>query len=233
MNYLNVDIIASSSAGNAVVIDDGVSKLLLDAGVPYSKLRKHVKVSSLDGVFVTHEHLDHCKGVKELHDRGAELYMSQGTAYAVKKRLNMPVLIYWDLRDQEKEELNHWIVVPFLVDHDVDEPMGFLFESKNTGAKVVYIVDSATVDIKFNGITHWIVEANYDEELLEASGREEWLKDRNRNSHMSIDDLKDFLSFNDMSSTQAIYLVHLSDSNSNENDFKDQIRRLTGVPVYV
>jgi hypothetical protein len=32
---------------------------------------------------------------------------------------------------------------------------------------------------------------------------------------------------------QEIHLLHLSDANSNEKEFKEKIQKLTGVPVYV
>lgn len=52
-------------------------------------------------------------------------------------------------------------------------------------------------------------------------------------SHMSIDTVEEFLEANDLSKLQQVYLLHLSDNNSNANKFKDRIQKKTGAEVYV
>lgn len=222
---LKVNIIASSSKGNTIVVDDGVSKLLLDAGISYSKLSRKVKMSEVEAVLITHSHMDHYKAVPELIRRGVDVYMSQGTS---EEKEAPPCQLASHL---QQIETANWHILPFGVEHDVP-CLGYLFESKNTAKKGVYIVDSSFIDYDFTGVTHWIIECNYDETILAGSSHEEWLKDRIRKSHFSLDGLKTFFSSSDLSHTEEIYLVHLSDSNSNEQQFIEQIEALTGVPVY-
>lgn len=50
---------------------------------------------------------------------------------------------------------------------------------------------------------------------------------------MSLEHLKDMLNANDLSNLQQIFLLHLSDNNSDEQQIKTEIERLTGVEVYV
>lgn len=50
---------------------------------------------------------------------------------------------------------------------------------------------------------------------------------------MSLDTVKEFLSENDLNKVQQIYLLHLSDNNSDTALFKDAIQRQTGAEVYV
>ena len=52
-------------------------------------------------------------------------------------------------------------------------------------------------------------------------------------SHMSLEHLKDMLNANDLSNLQQIFLLHLSNNNSDEQQMKTEIERLTGVEVYV
>ena len=52
-------------------------------------------------------------------------------------------------------------------------------------------------------------------------------------SHMSLEHLKDMLNANDLSNLQQIFLLHLSNNNSDEQQIKTEIERLTGVEVYV
>lgn len=228
MRSLNVNILASSSSGNAIVVSDGVSSILLDAGLPYSKLSAKTDINEIEAVFVTHEHGDHSKAVGELMFRGMDVFLSKGTFEALNPKTPSALLA----RHGVQRETRNWTVLPFNVDHDAAEPLGFLIQSKNTGKKLCYIVDSAIVEFSFPKVNTWIIEANYAEDRLQDSSHEEWLKDRIRRSHFSIDNLKDFLSSSDLSVTEEIHLVHLSDSNSDERRFKKEIEELTGVPTY-
>lgn len=225
MNTLNIHIVASSSAGNCVIVGDGVSSIMLDCGLSYRKILRAMPID-VQMVLLSHEHLDHAKSAGELIRRGYDVGMSKGTADALGLKG------YTRLKSLEQRETGGWLIVPFEVEHDAAEPLGFLIESKSTGGKAVFIVDSAIVDYDFTGITHWLIECNYSEEILSQSEKKEWLKDRIRGSHFSLDNLKTFLQTSDLSKTEAIYLLHLSDSNSDEKRFIAEVQAVTGVPVY-
>lgn len=227
---IQIDVISSSSKGNAIRVSDGKSSILLDAGISYNKLARRVKLSDVEAVLITHEHQDHCKAVPELVRRGMNVSMSRGTIDALKVDPNMNG---WKLTHLEPVDTRNWKILPFDVQHDAAEPLGFLCQSKNTGEKLVYIVDSQIVDYSFKGVTHWILEANYDEDLLAEGDYKPWLKDRVRRSHFSLQNLKDFLATSDLSKTKEIHLVHLSDSNSDAKAFEQEIQQLTGCPVYI
>lgn len=230
MKSLNVHIYASSSKGNAISVSDGVSRILLDAGLPYSKLSRMMNLNEIEAVFISHEHKDHCHAVGELTRRGIDVYMSEGTwVHLPVEIVSMTPSI---VKHGMQRETANWIVLPFNVDHDAAEPLGFLIQSKNTGKKLVYIVDSAIVDYDFTGVNTWIIEANYAEDIIAQGDQKEWLKSRIRTSHFSLDNLKDFLGSSDLSQTEEIFLVHLSDSNSDEERFKREIMELTGIPTY-
>jgi len=230
MKNLNVHIIASSSKGNCVVINDGTSSLLLDAGLRYNKIRRSTDMGEVEAALITHHHLDHCLAVPELVRRGVPVYMSWGEWREM--RMDAPVRGMYFVRSEIRFETENWIVVPFQVDHDTPESVGYLIESKATGAKIVYSVDMPAINYDFTGVTHWLLEANYAGDILDYSGYKETLKDRVRRSHMSIENLIAFLKSSDLSKTKEIWLLHLSDQNSNETQFIKQLQEATGVPVY-
>jgi len=122
---LSITHIASGSSGNAVMVDDGSTKLLFDAGLPFSKLSKAVQFRSIEGIFITHEHMDHFHAVPELINRGRKVYMSKGTCEA-KSLPKHEVKILSPLRQIAVGTFN---VHPFDVIHDEAEPLGFLFAS--------------------------------------------------------------------------------------------------------
>ena len=224
-----INHITSGSKGNAIIVDDGESKLLLDAGIRYKDVARWIRPTDLAGVLVTHEHQDHAKAVHELARRGLHVCLSRGTADELEVDKNSNARIIEHL---QQFEAGSWIVVPFDVIHDSAEPMGFLFQSTATGEKGVYIVDSGLVGYNFSGVTHWLLECNYSERLLEDGPYEDYLKDRVRRNHFSLEDLKTFLGDSDLSETEEIYLLHLSSANADEELFKKYIQRLTGKPVY-
>lgn len=227
---MEINHIASGSSGNAIIVGDGETRLLLDAGISYKKIARWIRPTSLAGVLITHEHGDHSKAVPELVRRGVQIYASKGTWESMADEI--PLCIMRVLKHLDQREIGSWTVLPFDVKHDAAEPMGFLFQSNVTGEKGVYIADSAYVQYNFSGVTHWIIEANYADEILETSDDEEWLKDRIRQSHFSFDDLCRFFDDSDLSKTEEIHLVHLSDRNSHEEQFKRKLQSRYGVPVY-
>ena len=106
-----------------------------------------------------------------------------------------------------------------------------------TGEKLIYITDSAYVKYTFSGLTHIMIEANYDEDIMLGNVRDEKipfsLAERVAGTHMSIDTLIDLLRANDMTKVRQIYLLHLSDNNSDAEVFKKLVQQETGAEVYI
>ena len=127
-------------------------------------------------------------------------------------------------------------VLPFEVEHDVP-CFGYQAESLVTGEKLVYITDSAYVKYTFRGLTHIMVEANYAQEIIVDNARNEripvYLAERVIKTHMSIETLLGLLKANDMRTVRQIYLLHLSDGNSDAEGFKRRVQQETGAEVYI
>lgn len=227
MKPLAIHHIASGSDGNAILVDDGQTKLLFDAGLPYKKLARKIAFSQLAGVFVTHEHADHSKAVPELLRRGIPVFLSRGTWMALEIESGP----FYAIKHKEAIRRGTFQVMAFNVHHDAAEPLGFLFESQY-GAKGIYIADSAYVNYSFKGITHFLIECNYTEEKLAAGEYSEFLKNRIRRTHMSFANIKRFLANSDLSKAEEIHLIHLSSANSDAKRFVKEIQELTGVPTY-
>ena len=128
-------------------------------------------------------------------------------------------------------------MLPFDIQHDAPEPLGFLLKSVVTGEKLLYFTDTYYLKYRFNGVTHILCEANYDIDILNENVNggnvPKCLAERVISSHMSIEHLEQFLKACDLSRLRAVYLCHLSDSNSNAADFRERIQRLTGAEVIV
>lgn len=232
---MDIKVLASGSGGNAYRINDGHTFLLLDAGIPLKALQIgcDFKLRQIEGCFITHAHQDHCKAAKDLARLGVDIYTSAGTIEAcglAGHRIRPAKAL-------EEFTVGTFKVLPFDVQHDAPEPLGFLFASMATGEKLLYFTDTFYVKYVFQGLTHILCECNYDLGLVMQSVNAGYipaaLAPRLITSHMSLEHLLDMLKANDLSKVQQIYLLHLSNNNSDAARFKEAVQRLTGTEVYV
>ncbi|MGM0806487.1 MAG: MBL fold metallo-hydrolase [Bacillota bacterium] len=231
---IEIKAFGSSSAGNCYHITDGKTPLLLEAGIKFKEVQRQLnfQTSSIAGCLISHEHGDHCKAIKEVLKVGINCYMSAGTAEALGNKHHR----IHTVTSKQPFRIGTWNILPFDVQHDVAEPYGFLLANES-GEKVLFATDTYYIRYKFKGLTHILVECNYSMDILNANiaqGRTPAvMKKRLMRSHFSLENVKEFLKANDLSKVQEIWLLHLSDSNSNQDEFKKEIMQLTGKMVYV
>lgn len=231
---IEITPLASSSRGNAHMITDGVTPLLLDCGMPAKELRKRsgFSLTRIAGCLVSHEHKDHSRAVVDLLKAGVDVYMSPGTAAI----LNASGHRIKEIKAREQFKVGTWTVLPFDTEHDAADPLGFLLANKD-GDKLLYATDTYYVKYRFQGLTHIMVECNYAGDILaenlEAGTVPAAMRNRLLKSHFSLANVKKFLQANDLAKVQEIWLIHLSDDNSDAARFKSEIQALTGKPVYV
>lgn len=219
---MRFEALASSSAGNAYIVSDNDTRILLECGVSHKKLQKlsGFSLSEFHACLVTHEHKDHAKSVAELISRGMELYMSKGTADALETdAVNL-------VEHMEQFNIGSLDIVPFATFHDAAEPLGYLFKSRVDGDVLAFATDTVNLRYKFPGLNILAIEANYDKNILERCERiPEKVKHRITNSHMEIDMLCDYLRSLDLSQCRQIHLLHLSDATSHEGHFINKVAR--------
>lgn len=228
---------ASGSKGNCYRITDGRTPLLLECGIGINNILRNLKfgVSSLAGCLVSHGHKDHAKAVKDLMKFGIDIYLSQGTADEIsglgpwRHRINI-------IKAKQQFKIGTWTILPFETQHDAAEPLGFLLANQD-GEKLLYATDTYYIRYRFQGLTHIAVECNYSLDILkrnvEAGAVPKELKSRILKSHFSLENVKRFLQANDLSKVQGIWLLHLSDNNSDSERFKREVMELTGKPIYI
>ena len=219
---MRFEALASSSSGNAYIVSDQDTRILLECGVSHSKLQKlsGFKLSEFQACLVSHEHKDHAKSVADLISRGMEVYMSQGTAEALET--DGVTLI----ENMEQFNVGSLDIVPFTTFHDAAEPLGFLVKSRVDGDVLAFATDTVNLRYKFPGLNILAIEANYDKYILERCERiPEKVRYRITNAHMEIDTLCDYLRSLDLSQCREIHLLHLSDATSHEGHFINKVAR--------
>lgn len=231
---IEINTLASGSSGNAYWVSDGYTELLIECGIRFKDIQIALdfNTSNLAGCLVTHEHKDHSKGLNDVLRAGINVYATQGTI----DQENIDHHRLKPIKSKKQFKVGTWTILPFDVEHDVAEPVGFLLANEQ-GEKLLFATDTYYVKYKFKGLTHIMVECNYSLEILNEnieSGRvHRGMKHRLVKSHFSLENVKEFLKANDLSKVKEIHLLHLSDSNSNEEQFKKSIQELTGIPVNI
>ncbi len=231
---MEIKVLGSSSKGNCYIIYDGCTTILLDAGVPVKTIMTGIDFlpNTVAGCLVTHSHGDHAKSADKLSRiYGVKVYCSNGCAKAAG------ISGYIPAEGLKEFRAGTFRVLPFGVEHDAPEPLGFLLKSDFSGEKLLYFTDTYFIRYRFKGVTHILCEANYNLDILrekiDSGAVPKFLGERIMGSHMSIDHLIQMLKANDLSRLKKVYLCHLSDSNSDAESFRRRVQEATGAEVAV
>lgn len=217
----------SSSHGNAYLVEDGCTKILIECGVTYKKLCKALgfRLTEVQGVLISHEHKDHAGCVEKLIGSGFDVYMSSGTAEALELPEKLLELAH-GLEAGEQIQIGSFDILPFETFHDALEPLGFVIRSRADGDVLAYAIDTVNLPYRFPGAGILAVEANFDKNILERCERmPEKVRKRVANTHMEIDKLCECLRRMDLSGCRELFLLHLSDGTSHEGHFINKVRR--------
>ena len=225
--------LASSSSGNAYLVSDGQTHILIECGLSHKKLQQACgfKLTSLDAVLISHEHKDHSQCVDKLLASGIPVYLSQGTARALdlkEELLDMAT----EMIAGEQFTVGTMVIKPFSTFHDAQEPMGFVMQSTVDWDVFAFATDTVNLPYNFPGVNILALEANFQQDILDRSERmPEKTKKRVSNTHMEIDKLCDCLRRMDLRSCRELWLLHLSSAMSHEGQFVNKVRR--AVPNWV
>lgn len=226
-----IKVLATGSKGNCYLLTAGNKTLVIECGISYKEILKGLNFSIYDvvGCLVTHEHKDHCKAVNDILRAGIDVYMSKGT----REGINFKNSDY-DYRIHEIEysnmiKIGDFKILPFKTQHDVNEPLGFLIYHQDIG-KVLFATDTYYLKYIFPNVDHILIECNYSERDLDDLPD---YKIRVLKSHMSLETLKESLPQWDLKGTKDITLIHLSESNSDPEYFRETIEKETGIKTLV
>lgn len=217
----------SGSSGNAVLVEGGGVRVLVDAGLPGSTVcaalrAQHIDPATLTAILVTHEHSDHIQGVGVLSRKlSLPVYANSGTWEAMRGSIGAiaPRLerTFETGRDFTVGRLN---VTPVKTPHDAAESVGYSFHAGGRHITVMTDIGYVTNDLfsAAEGSDLLLIESNHDIEMLNAGPYPFPLKRRilGPNGHLSNDDCGDALvRLHKSGVTQAI-LGHLSRDNNYE-----------------
>ena len=225
---MDIQIYASGSSGNCYRLSDGTTTILIECGIPCKEIMKHIRfqIRNISGVLLTHNHMDHAKAAKDLASYGINIYSSKGTF----KALGLSGYRFKVVRSLECFDIGTLSICPFDVQHDVPEPLGYVITSKITGERLLFFTDTYYIKYIFKDVNIIMGEVNYSLDTI-SDDLNQVRKNRLFESHMSLEHFKELLNAYDISKLKKVYLLHLSDDNSDSDMFKSEIQKLTGTVV--
>lgn len=232
---MELKVIGTGSGGNAYVLENQHEALLIECGMRIAEIKQglNFNVSKVVGCILTHEHLDHSKSIIDVMKAGIDVYSSHAT---LKARNCADYSRAKSIQNKKVFMIGNFKVMPFDVKHDAAEPFGYLIEHPECG-KVLFLTDTYYCSYTFTGLTNIIIEANFSKAIIDrkygADSEKEFLRNRILQSHFSLEHCKNMLAANDLSQVNNIVLIHLSDSNSNEVQFRQEVFDQTGKNVTV
>ena len=221
-----VSLLASGSSGNATYIETPQRKILVDCGLTGKAIAAQMEkigrsVADIDTILVTHEHVDHIKGIGVLARKyGMDIYANEKTWKALERK-NIGVI---------KQEQKHLFepgvtktfgdidVVSFSVSHDAASPQFYAFQKDQK--QFVMLTDTGYVSEKLRKLLYnadaYLRESNHDVDMLRMGNYAWHLKQRilSDKGHLSNED--GALAMCEMlgDKTKRIYLGHLSQDNN-------------------
>ncbi|MEY2195264.1 MBL fold metallo-hydrolase [Neobacillus sp. BF23-41] len=222
---LSYSILASGSTGNALYVESDEHSFLVDAGFSGKQMEALFgqidrDISKLSGIFVTHEHSDHIKGIGVLARKyQLPVYANEKTWRAMEHSVGaIPTEQKFVFNMETVKSFGAVDIESFGVSHDAAEPMFYVFH--HGGKKLVLITDTGYVSDRMKGTISnadvYIFESNHDVQMLRM-GRYPWNIKRRILSdvgHVSNEDAAFAMSDVVGDQTKRIYLAHLSMDNN-------------------
>lgn len=214
--------LSSGSSGNCIYIGSDKTKLIVDAGISKKSVDNSLKLikvntDQLDGILITHEHLDHYKSCGSLsRSYNIPLYMKEKTYEVLKSRLGNIFKI--NIIDRDEFLIGDLEIKIFSTPHDAVDPIGYTISNDKKRISIAtdmgYFSNNVFENLKDSNIV--LIESNYNKDLVLTGPYPYTLKQRILSDlgHLSNEDcgvailklLKNF--------PKTIILGHLSETNN-------------------
>lgn len=216
--------LGSGSSGNALIVEIGATRLLVDCGFSMQELERRLAridltPGDLTAVLVTHEHADHIGAAAPLSRRyGLTVFTSPGTRLAARDDGFAHVQ---EIQADAPLDIDDAWVHPFTVPHDSREPTQFLFSDGQH--RLVLMTDAGHISPHMvemaNGADALLLECNHDPAMLAAGRYPASLKRRigGGYGHLPNQAAAELLQQIDRSRLRHVVGMHLSTDNNTES----------------
>jgi phosphoribosyl 1,2-cyclic phosphodiesterase len=214
--------LGSGSRGNALVVEAGHTRVMLDCGFSFAetkaRLARHgLAPHDIHAIIVTHEHDDHVGGVQRFAQRvGIPVYLTTGTRRALRDGWTDVRCELFD--PHEPFQLGEMVIRPFPVPHDAREPAQFVFDNgvERLGVLTDAGIPTPHIRAMLSGCSALVLECNHDAAMLQNGPYSPALKARigSRYGHLQNDHTAELLCALDRSRLKHVVAAHLSETNN-------------------
>jgi phosphoribosyl 1,2-cyclic phosphodiesterase len=218
---MRIVALASGSSGNAILVDDGETRILVDCGLGPRTIAQRlvangVRPDDISAVIVTHEHVDHVRGIAQAVARWSwNVIGSAGTVRGLPAELRKGAKVV-----RERVRVGGLDIELIPVAHDANEPTAYAITARATGVRAGITHDlgepSDRLIAAFRGADLLCIEANHDAGMLRTGPYPAFLKERiaSATGHLSNDQCTAFIDAVATASLRAVLLLHLSEVNN-------------------
>jgi phosphoribosyl 1,2-cyclic phosphodiesterase len=234
---MKIRTFSSGSKGNAALVWQGGTYILVDAGISLKRLQKslaelEISPEQLSAVVLTHEHTDHINGLPMLmkHFPGLKIISSGGTIRALIDRCGNAEFSV--LTTGESLAVGEIELTSFETPHDTAESVGYTFFDGTS--KLAFATDlghiSPSVRKAVIGADTVLLESNHDIDMLWMGSYTYPLKRRilSDYGHLSNAAGAEFAVELGNSGTSRLILAHLSEENNRPELAFDTVSRRLG-----
>ncbi len=214
---MQIHSVASSSEGNATLIRNERTSILIDCGISLKALTAllgHETVSNIDAVFVTHEHGDHIRGIGPFGRkfRNVPVFINEKSFMSCRHHLKN--VNHQPIDDQNPVLIGDFEIQAFNVVHDTANAYGFFITDEDL-TRICFLTDSGKIT---ESIRQYIrkadvlfIESNYDiDGLREFKDYPQWQKERIKRTHLSNEQTLEIIREIGLDKFSRIIMGHLS-----------------------
>lgn len=181
--------IASGSSGNCLYAGHEDNHILIDAGVSGKRIKEGlegfgVEPSTLDAIFVTHEHIDHISGLGVMARKyKLPIYATEKTLAQIERTKSVgkiPTELFHAVKPHDTYKIGNLCIRPFSISHDAADPVSYVLGCGSF--KIGMVTDLGYFDehivdaLKDSDILY--IEANHDIHMLQVGPYPYYLKQR-------------------------------------------------------
>lgn len=219
--------IASGSSGNCIYIGSETTHILVDTGISGKRTESGLKkiglcAKDLDGILITHEHIDHISGLGVLSRKyNIPIYATKGTINAIRKCRSIGEIdtdLFCRVSEDERLQIKDLTIHPMKISHDAAQPVGYRISYGREKVAVctdIGVYNDYTVEC-LKGLDAVVIEANHDVRMLQTGPYPYPLKQRilGDRGHLSNENCGRLLCRILHDGMKHIVLGHLSKENN-------------------
>lgn len=178
---MEVCALASGSSGNCFYVGNENVAVLVDVGISAKQVLLRMEERGLDlgkvkGIFVTHEHIDHVRGVDVLARKlGVPIYVTKHTADACT--LCSDEILIKIIKNTTKVKVGELQIESFSKSHHAADPVSYTIIGKRRVSVITDLGHACKEVQKHVSLADFLcLESNYDDEMLHGGGYPIYLK---------------------------------------------------------